>query len=132
MPFTTTAKPGSASTSANAAAKPLKKKRTFPWDLMEPPAGKRPRQQVAPEKGAFHKLSGLGASADALDVPADSRSRSASPALTSEHVQIDQKLRLSTEQQKVLKLVVDEGKSVFFTGSAGEPLALVFLLLQVN
>jgi type IV secretory pathway ATPase VirB11/archaellum biosynthesis ATPase len=33
---------------------------------------------------------------------------------------IKQKVILSPEQQMVLKLVVDDGKSVFFTGSAGE------------
>ena len=35
-------------------------------------------------------------------------------------VNIKQKLTLSTEQQKVLSLVVAEGKNIFFTGSAGE------------
>lgn len=32
---------------------------------------------------------------------------------------IQRKLRLSNEQQRVLQMVVDEGKNVFFTGSAG-------------
>ncbi|TIB69249.1 hypothetical protein E3Q18_00259 [Wallemia mellicola] len=32
---------------------------------------------------------------------------------------VQRKLRLSNEQQKVLHMVVDEGKNVFFTGSAG-------------
>jgi len=36
------------------------------------------------------------------------------------HLNIQQKLSLSIEQQKVLNLVVAEGKSIFFTGSAGE------------
>lgn len=39
--------------------------------------------------------------------------------LTSETMDIKQKVILSPEQQMVLKLVVDDGKSVFFTGSAG-------------
>lgn len=34
-------------------------------------------------------------------------------------VNIRNKLVLSAEQQAVLKLVVDEGKNIFFTGSAG-------------
>ncbi|ORY31269.1 PIF1-like helicase-domain-containing protein [Naematelia encephala] len=34
-------------------------------------------------------------------------------------ISIKQKVSLSAEQQKVLSLVVDEGKNVFFTGSAG-------------
>ncbi|WVN85357.1 uncharacterized protein L203_100502 [Cryptococcus depauperatus CBS 7841] len=34
-------------------------------------------------------------------------------------INIKQKVALSNEQQRVLSLVVDEGKSVFFTGSAG-------------
>jgi hypothetical protein len=34
-------------------------------------------------------------------------------------VNIKQKLVLSGEQQKVLQLVVSEGKNMFFTGSAG-------------
>lgn len=33
---------------------------------------------------------------------------------------IKQQIVLSEEQKKVLSMVVDEGKSVFFTGSAGE------------
>jgi ATP-dependent DNA helicase PIF1 len=33
---------------------------------------------------------------------------------------IVQKISLSLEQQKVLTLVVQEGKNIFFTGSAGD------------
>jgi ATP-dependent DNA helicase PIF1 len=33
---------------------------------------------------------------------------------------IQQKVVLSLEQQKVLSLVVAEGKNIFFTGSAGK------------
>lgn len=33
-----------------------------------------------------------------------------------------QKISLSQEQQKVLQLVVEDGKNIFFTGSAGESL----------
>ena len=39
--------------------------------------------------------------------------------LTSDTIDIKQKVVLSPEQQVVLKLVVEEGKNVFFTGSAG-------------
>lgn len=34
---------------------------------------------------------------------------------------IKQKVVLSAEQQKVLEMVTVDGKSLFFTGSAGEP-----------
>lgn len=40
-------------------------------------------------------------------------------------VNIKNKLILSSEQQAVLRMVVDEGKNIFFTGSAGASLVLV-------
>lgn len=35
-------------------------------------------------------------------------------------VNIRNQLVLSTEQQEVLRMVVDQGRNIFFTGSAGE------------
>lgn len=111
--------------SAKQQQPPAKKKRTFPWDLMEGPPGKKSRPGPAQEIGAFHKLQVPTTAStskqrnDDDDASAASRSRSASPSLMSNNLKIDQKLMLSSEQQKVLRLVVEQGKSVFFTGSAG-------------
>jgi hypothetical protein len=44
----------------------------------------------------------------------------ADSANASKGLTIKQKIELSREQQRVLQMVVKEGKSVFFTGSAGE------------
>ena len=46
------------------------------------------------------------------------RAKTASSAAS--HINIAQKMTLSVEQQKVLALVVAEGKNIFFTGSAGK------------
>jgi len=46
------------------------------------------------------------------------RTNSASSSTST--ISIKQKVVLSAEQQKVLTLVVQEGKNIFFTGSAGK------------
>ena len=46
--------------------------------------------------------------------------RSNSAGTNAPGLNIKQKMVLSSEQQKVLSLVVAEGKNIFFTGSAGE------------
>ena len=48
------------------------------------------------------------------------RTKSAGGSTGEGVMNIQQKVVLSLEQQKVLSLVVAEGKNIFFTGSAGE------------
>lgn len=48
------------------------------------------------------------------------RTKSAGGSTGGGVMNIQQKVVLSLEQQKVLSLVVAEGKNIFFTGSAGE------------
>jgi ATP-dependent DNA helicase PIF1 len=83
-------------------------KRTYPWDVND--GDKRSKSSAST---AFHQLApGPGVEAG------PSRPGAASLAKKST-ANIRQKVVLSTEQQEVLRIVVDEGKSVFFTGSAG-------------
>lgn len=49
-----------------------------------------------------------------------STSSSIAGANANKSLNVKQKLLLSNEQQQVLQMVVAEGKSLFFTGSAGE------------
>lgn len=48
------------------------------------------------------------------------RAKSAGSSTGTGVMNIQQKVVLSLEQQKVLSLVVAEGKNIFFTGSAGK------------
>ncbi|KAL8278375.1 hypothetical protein RQP46_009267 [Phenoliferia psychrophenolica] len=95
----------SASTSAG-----LPKKRPQPWDNLDLGVSSR---QSKPIKSSFHTVGGTMRDRD------DSASSSKARLLTSDSMNIKQKVVLSPEQQMVLKLVVDDGKNVFFTGSAG-------------
>jgi len=50
----------------------------------------------------------------------DGNKRSKSTGNAAGAINIAQKMTLSVEQQKVLSLVLAEGKNIFFTGSAGK------------
>jgi hypothetical protein len=98
---------------AQASHKPqattgIDKKRDFPWDAMVPPA----KKTKSNDKGAFHSLTTPSVS---------NASASSSRSMTSNALNIRQKVALSHEQQQILQMVVEGGKNVFFTGSAGEP-----------
>ncbi|GAA5967735.1 hypothetical protein JCM3765_000015 [Sporobolomyces pararoseus] len=84
-------------------------KRKLPWDDLEAIAASSSSKQSRSNSN-FHELSGPG-SAKLAGVKGQ--------MLTSTTMDIKQKVILSPEQQMVHKLVVDDGKSVFFTGSAG-------------
>lgn len=64
------------------------------------------------ETGGFSRTNSSGSMGSS-----NKKSKAAFPT-----VNIRNKLVLSTEQQEVLKMVVDQGKNIFFTGSAGEGL----------
>jgi PIF1-like helicase len=81
-----------------------KKKRSFPWATEEAP----PRKAKA-STGPFHVLGQDAVNRSINDVP-----------VKSNYLNIKQKVVLSPEQQRILKFVVEDGKNVFFTGSAGE------------
>jgi hypothetical protein len=63
---------------------------------------------------------------------------SAEPTSSKPPPPFTKKLSLSLEQQKVLQLVVAEGKNIFFTGSAGErelfwlPIPMLIIQEPVN
>ncbi|GAA5896098.1 DEAD/DEAH box helicase [Sporobolomyces salmoneus] len=86
----------------------LPKKRVLPWDNLEAEASSS--SSKISRSGNFHELSGPGSSR---------MGGVKGQMLTSTTMDIKQKVILSPEQQMVHKLVVDDGKSVFFTGSAG-------------
>ena len=102
----------SASTSAPSgpSAGVVPKKRVMPWDDI---TDQQPRQ--ARPKSTFHTVGGSLRERDAATA------NSKAGLLTSNTMNIKQKVVLSPEQQMVLKLVVDDGRNVFFTGSAGTP-----------
>lgn len=75
---------------------PLERGRSFPL-ILSRTAKKAMRTQ--PTSGATKRSNSAGSSAAGLN--------------------IQQKISLSSEQQKVLTHVVAEGKNIFFTGSAG-------------
>lgn len=111
----------------NNPAKPVNKnKRQFPWEHMADPV-KKPKATLN-DKGAYHTLAGSGASSSAA-VAGPSKSN----LLTGKALNIKQKVMLSSEQQKILTMVVDEGKNIFFTGSAGQlvPLVVRFPLIAL-
>jgi len=85
----------------------LPKKRHLPWADLEASTSKQTRTGSS----NFHELSGPSGSSKLAGVKGQ--------MLTSSSMDIKQKVLLSPEQQMVHKLVVEDGKSVFFTGSAG-------------
>ncbi|GAA5945450.1 hypothetical protein JCM3775_006781 [Rhodotorula graminis] len=86
----------------------LPTKRALPWEQLEETSSRSSRGGSA----NFHELSGpSGASRLSSGVKGQ--------LLTSESMDIKQKVVLSPEQQMVLKMVVENDKNVFFTGSAG-------------
>ncbi|GAA6060678.1 hypothetical protein JCM10212_005060 [Sporobolomyces blumeae] len=92
--------------SSSAASSVLPTKRRLPWADIE--AGTHKSSRSASSN--FHELAG----------PEGSKmSGVKGQLLTSSSMDIKQKVILSPEQQMVHKLVVDDGRSVFFTGSAG-------------
>lgn len=94
--------PKTTSTSSSASkGAPVVKKRALPWENIG--AGVKAVKEKASN---YHNVGG-------------SKSGSSKSMLTSNSMNIKQKVILSPEQQMVLKLVVDDGKNVFFTGSAG-------------
>lgn len=93
--FVITVDDSQGSTASASTSNP--KKREAPWEDSLSAARKLSRSISA--EASSSKDKGKGKNAGSLNVK--------------------QQLVLSTEQQKVLKLVVDGGKNVFFTGSAG-------------
>lgn len=100
-----------ATAGSNGSALP--RKRTLPWEELEASSSRGPR---AGSKN-FHELSGPAGAANGNKRRISSEMKG--KLLTSDTIDIKQKVVLSPEQQVVLKLVVEEGKNVFFTGSAG-------------
>lgn len=95
----------------------LPKKRTLPWEELEASSS---RSTSSSSSRNFHELAGPPGSKNATG--------GAGRLLMSESMDIKQKVVLSPEQQTVHKLVVEDGKNVFFTGSAGASLRSPFLL----
>uniref|UniRef100_A0A0K3C6U0 ATP-dependent DNA helicase PIF1 n=1 Tax=Rhodotorula toruloides TaxID=5286 RepID=A0A0K3C6U0_RHOTO len=87
----------------------LPKKRTLPWEELE--ASSSRSTTTSSSSRNFHELAGPPGSKNATG--------GAGRLLMSESMDIKQKVVLSPEQQTVHKLVVEDGKNVFFTGSAG-------------
>ena len=50
---------------------------------------------------------------------ASAQSNGSTKSTSGSSMSIKQRIALSDEQKAVLKMVVDQGKSIFFTGSAG-------------
>lgn len=98
-----------ATAGSNGSALP--KKRSLPWEELEATSSRYSR---AGSKN-FHELSGPSNGAGKRRISSETKGK----LLTSDTIDIKQKVVLSPEQQVVLKLVVEEGKNVFFTGSAG-------------
>jgi len=94
----------------NAVKKPIK--RQYPWETMADPPTKKVK---GPQHGAFHTMSTGASSLGNNAVPGPSKS----DLLTGSSLNIKQKVLLSPEQQKILHMVTNENKNVFFTGSAG-------------
>jgi ATP-dependent DNA helicase PIF1 len=90
----------------------------LPWEEYEAGLSSTTSKQ---SRSNFHELSGPGAASKLAGVKGQ--------MLMSTSMDIKQKVLLSPEQQMVHKLVVDDGKSVFFTGSAGENCSTLFTSL---
>lgn len=96
-------KPTSASAQYRSAAPA--KARTMPWEDLHAPV-----RTLGKSESTFRNLGGVSGSTSV----AEKRRM-----LSSDTLDIKQKVLLSPEQQMVLKMVVEDGKNVFFTGSAG-------------
>ncbi|GEM08896.1 mitochondrial dna helicase [Rhodotorula toruloides] len=88
----------------------LPKKRTLPWEELEASSSRSSASSSSSTSRNFHELAGP---------PGAKTAGTAGRLLTSDSMDIKQKVVLSPEQQTVHKLVVEDGKNVFFTGSAG-------------
>lgn len=100
-----------ATAGSNGSALP--RKRSLPWEELEASSSRGPRTGSK----NFHELSGPAGAANGNKRRISSEMKG--KLLTSDSLDVKQKVVLSPEQQVVLKLVVEEGKNVFFTGSAG-------------
>ncbi|GAA6043372.1 hypothetical protein JCM8097_005287 [Rhodosporidiobolus ruineniae] len=102
-----------ASTSTASTSSTLPKKRALPWEEIEASSSSSSKlSRTASSSSNFHALNGPPGS---RNVAPGMKER----MLTSDAMDIKQKVILSPEQQMVLKLVVEDEKNVFFTGSAG-------------
>lgn len=91
-------------------------RRTMPWENLSTTGSKQVSRTAS---GNLHTLSGPGTST------AGSKGKAGT-------LDIIQQVVLSPEQQEVLRLVVDEGKNVFFTGSAGASLPPLDSMRRTN
>ncbi|GAA5862115.1 hypothetical protein JCM1840_001648 [Sporobolomyces johnsonii] len=96
------------SSASTSSSNTLPKKRRLPWDDIEQSTSKSSRSAGST---SFHELSGPAGAKIGPELKGE--------MLTSSLMDIKQKVTLSPEQQMVHKLVVGDGRSVFFTGSAG-------------
>ncbi|GAA5924183.1 hypothetical protein JCM1841_006870 [Sporobolomyces salmonicolor] len=96
------------SSASTLSSSTLPKKRHLPWDDIEQSTSKSSRSGGST---SFHELSGPAGAKIGPGLKGK--------MLTSSSMDIKQKVILSPEQQMVHKLVVDDGRNVFFTGSAG-------------
>lgn len=76
-------------------------------------------QRPEVESRASLRVADLVRSGKKMAAPTRTGSNKSNKSDSAPTVNIKQKLVLSGEQQKVLQLVVSEGKNMFFTGSAG-------------
>lgn len=101
------------SSSSSSTSTADDKKRACPWDEAAAGPNKVARSTSAtPSEGGKEKGKGKGNGIGPLNVK--------------------QQIVLSAEQQKVLKMVVNDRKSVFFTGSAGALSQSLHILLASN
>lgn len=105
----------SSSSGASAAAlNAVPKKRVNPWENLSP---EQSRKRSTTPGSNFTTVGG-----PAMGRAGSGEGGSSRANLSSDALDIRQKMVLSPEQQQVLRMVVDKGESVFFTGSAGKPL----------
>ncbi|GAA5974457.1 hypothetical protein JCM11641_003225 [Rhodosporidiobolus odoratus] len=104
----------SASTSSVGVGSVLPKKRALPWEGLETTSSSSTKlSRTSSSSSNFHALNGPTGAGGRLAAGMKEK------MLTSSAMDIKQKVILSPEQQMVLKLVVEDEKNVFFTGSAG-------------
>ncbi|GAA5849249.1 hypothetical protein JCM8547_006492 [Rhodosporidiobolus lusitaniae] len=107
----------STSRASSTSSSVLPKKRSLPWEELEASAS-----ASSSSSSKLSRTSSSSANFHALNGPpggGEGRLGGMMSTLTSSSLDIKQKVVLSPEQQMVLKMVVDDEKSVFFTGSAG-------------
>ena len=109
-------KPTSASAQYRSAAPA--KARTMPWEDLHAPV-----RTLGKSESTFRNLGGVSGSTSV----AEKRRM-----LSSDTLDIKQKVLLSPEQQMVLKMVVEDGKNVFFTGSAGKSRRFLILTFELT